>query len=158
MGKTQITHRKSFQRNDGSRSSAEYVKAISATCIWPWMQTLKSVGLSCFNNKKDPAIWKVSFLGSAGIGRMGLFSTRLVHFFLCSIYGVKNEHQKNMPQLRRYVASSLVRLWPKVIKYGLRFLKWTIRNVSKLCQNSINFILNFQFEKKSSLKNVRLVH
>ena len=61
--------------------------------------------------------------GTAGIGRMGLFSARLVHFFLCSIYGVKNEHQKNMPQLRRYVASSLVPLRPKVIKYGLRFLK-----------------------------------
>ena len=44
-------------------AAAGYVKAISATCIWPWMQTLKSVGLSCFNNKKDPAIWKVSFLG-----------------------------------------------------------------------------------------------
>ena len=85
---------------------------------------------------------------TAGIGRMGLFSARLVHFFLCSIYGVKNEHQKNMPQLRRYVASSLVPLRPKVIKYGLRFLKWTIRNVSTLCQNLINFILNFQFEKK----------
>ena len=89
-----------------------------------------------------------STMTTAGIGRMGLFSARLVHFFLCSIYGVKNEHQKNMPQLRRYVASSLVPLRPKVIKYGLRFLKWTIRNVSTLCQNLINFILNFQFEKK----------
>ena len=94
-----------------------------------------------------------NFLCTAGIGRMGLFSARLVHFFLCSIYGVKNEHQKNMPQLRRYVASSLVPLRPKAIKYGLTFRKWTIRNISKLYQNSITFLLNFPFEKKSALKN-----
>ena len=79
---------------------------------------------------------------------MGLFSARLVHSFLCSIYGVKNDSPKNMPWLRRYVANSLVPLRPKVIKYGLRFLKWTIRNVSKLWRNSIEFTLNFQFEKK----------
>ena len=101
---------------------------------------------------------KYHSLPTAGIGIMGLFSARLVHSFLCSIYGVKNDSPKNMPWLRRYVANSLVPLRPKVIKYGLRFLMWTIRNVSKLCRNSINFILNFQFEKKSSLKNVRLVH
>ena len=87
-------------------------------------------------------------VNTAGIGRMGLFSARLVHFFLCSIYGVKNELQKNMPQLWRYVLSSLVPLQPKAIKYGLTFRMWTIRNVSKLCQNSITFLLNFQFEKK----------
>ena len=87
-------------------------------------------------------------LSTAGIGRMGLFSARLVHSFLCSIYGVKNDHQKNMPRLQHYVANSLVPLRPKAIKYGLTFRKWTIRNISKLCQNSITFLLNFQFEKK----------
>ena len=36
-------------------------------------------------------------IGTAGIGIMGLFSARLVHSFLCSIYGVKNDSSKNMP-------------------------------------------------------------
>ena len=85
---------------------------------------------------------------TAGIGRLDHKSARLVHPFLCSIYGAKCDHQKNMPRLWRYVASKLVPLRPKAIKNELNFGKWTIKMVNNLCQNSYEFMSNFQVEKK----------
>ena len=85
---------------------------------------------------------------TAGIGRLGQKSARLVHPFLCSIYGAKCDHQKNMPRIWRYVAGKLVPLRPKAIKNELNFGKWTIKMVNNLCQNSYEFMSNFRVEKK----------
>ena len=127
-----------------------YTTFASSWSRTPFMESICNILKNCRTNSnlKGGASSFFIFKCTAGIGRMGLFSARLVHSFLCSIYGVKNDHQKNMSWLQCYVANSLVPLWPKVIKYGLKFRMWTIRNFSKFCWNSINFILNFQVEKK----------